>query len=74
MRQVWIAIDQLLNTLFGGWADETLSSRAWRAERDGTRWHWTRRGIDLIFFWEHDHCYQSYMSEKRRLQMPPEER
>lgn len=29
-KQVLIALDQLLNTLFRGYADETLSSRAWR--------------------------------------------
>ncbi len=30
MKQVAIAIDQLLNALLGGWADETLSARMWR--------------------------------------------
>jgi|UPI00030688AB hypothetical protein len=28
--QVLIAVDQLANTLIGKWADETLSSWAWR--------------------------------------------
>lgn len=47
MKQVLIAIDQLANAIIGGWADETLSSRAWREDR--------RRlvvVIDCIFFWE----------------------
>ncbi len=26
LSQIPIAIDQLVNTLFGGWADETISS------------------------------------------------
>lgn len=30
MMQTAIAIDQLLNALLGGFADETLSARAWR--------------------------------------------
>ena len=30
MKQILIAIGQLANTVIGGWADETLSSRAWR--------------------------------------------
>jgi hypothetical protein len=30
LKQVLIALDQLLNTLFKGYADETLSSRAYR--------------------------------------------
>lgn len=29
-KQIPIALDQFVNTLFGGWADETLSCRAWR--------------------------------------------
>lgn len=28
--QVMVAVDQLVNTLLGGWADETLSARAYR--------------------------------------------
>ena len=35
-----IAVDQLLNTLLGGWPDETLSSRCYRWARGGVRaWH-----------------------------------
>ena len=30
MKQVAIAIDQLLNTALGSWADETISARIWR--------------------------------------------
>jgi len=67
MKQILIAIDQPANAVLGGWADETLSSRAWREER--------RRlvvVIDCIFFWEDNHCKASYISERRRLQLPPE--
>lgn len=72
MKQFFLAIDQLANTLLGGWADESLSSRAYRAHRDGTRWGWLRRVIDALFFWEADHCHQSYLSEFNRSQLPPE--
>jgi len=45
-----IALDQLANALLAGDPDETLSSRAWRAEQKGQRyWGWTRRAIDLLF-------------------------
>lgn len=67
MKQILIAIDQLANTVIGGWADETLSSRAWREER--------RRLvvlIDCLFFWEENHCEASYISERERMQLPPE--
>ena len=67
MKQILIAVDQLANAMIGGWADETLSSRAWREDR--------RRlvaFIDFLFFWEENHCEASYISERQRLQLPPE--
>lgn len=67
IKQILIALDQLANTLAGGWADETLSSRCWREGR-GT----AIRAIDTLFFWEEQHCRSSYESERRRLQWPPE--
>ena len=33
--QILVAIDQVFNALLGGMADETLSSRAYRAEQKG---------------------------------------
>lgn len=71
LKNVLIGVDQLLNTLFCGWPDETLSSRCWRWHRDGVR-HWPRRLVDTLFFWEKEHCRESYESEQLRMQMPPE--
>ena len=34
-KRTLIAVDQLINTLLGGWPDETLSSRCYRWARDG---------------------------------------
>lgn len=70
-KKVLIAVDQLANALLAGWPDETMSSRAWRWEQDGVR-VWPRRFIDRLFFWEQDHCYQSYLSEREGRQLPPE--
>ena len=70
-KKVLIAVDQLANALFAGWPDETMSSRAWRWEQDGVR-SWPRRLIDRMFFWEQEHCYQSYISEREGRQLPPE--
>lgn len=70
-KKVLIAIDQLINTLIGGWPDETLSSQAHRWEQAGKR-SWTRKMIDAIFFWEERHCYSSYISEREGRQLPPE--
>jgi len=72
IKQILIAFDQLLNTLIGGCADETLSSHAYRMHRDGKPWGFLRRVIDAIFFWQTEHCYESYISEKERRQLPPE--
>lgn len=70
-KSVLIAADQLVNALLAGWPDETLSSRAYRWEQDGVRL-WPRRFIDRLFFWDEQHCYQSYISEREGRQLPPE--
>ena len=68
--QVLIAIDQLVNTVCGGYADETLSSRAYRLELERGR-SWARKLIDGILFFDKDHCKESYESEILRRQLPP---
>ena len=70
-KKILIAADQLLNSLLAGFPDETLSSRAWRWEKDGVR-SWPRRCIDRLFFWESGHCRESYRSEREGRQLPPE--
>ena len=75
--QVLVALDQLLNTIrglfarHGAWADETLSSWAWRTRETNK---YTYRIIDALFFWEEDHCMNSFISECLRIQAPPETR
>jgi hypothetical protein len=84
--QLFLAVDQLANvlcTLFTSpaWADETLSSRAWRAERKGRLMGriW-RPLIDLLFLWQRidppasGHCHQAYIRERDRVGLPPEMR
>ena len=68
--QVLIAIDQLINTLLCGYADETMSSRAHRLAIERNR-KWPEWIIDHIFFWQEEHCRQSYESELERSQLPP---
>lgn len=70
-KRTLIAVDQLLNTLLGGWPDETLSSRCYRWARDGAR-AWPRRVVDGLFFWQREHCKSSYESEREGRQSPPE--
>lgn len=67
-----LALDQLANTILAGYADETLSSRAWRAEQSGAYWGRIFRPlIDALFHvFEKEHCYKSYLSEINRTQFP----
>lgn len=77
LLQILIALDQLANALAGGWADETLSSRAWRTERKGRAWgRITRPVIDAaaLLFGDRDHCSRAFESERLQRQMPPEAR
>ena len=64
LLNVAIGLDQLANTVLAGHPDETLSSRAYRAEQSGQRyWGWTRRAIDMLFFWQPGHCKKAYEAE-----------
>lgn len=73
VHQILIALDQLVNAILGGWADETLSSRAWRTEAKGRGFGRVARPvIDTLLFFDPQHCYASFLSEKFRRQMPPE--
>lgn len=69
--QVLIAVDQFFNTIIGGFADETLSSRAYRHKKDGSR-VWPAWIIDHLFFWQEEHCRSAYESELERAHLPPE--
>ena len=71
-EQIPIAIDQLVNTICGGWADETISCRAHRMQGKSRKWARWRKVIDSLFFWQERHCQSAYESEKNRLQCPPE--
>lgn len=74
---VLIALDQLLYvilTLGVGMPDETMSSAAWRTEQQGRiLGRFFRPVIDWLFTpFQRDHCYQAFLAEKRRAQMPTE--
>ena len=69
-----IAFDQLLNVIVcNGEPDETMSSVAYRMERDGHFWGFMRPVIDLLFSrWGAGHCASAYESELLDLQLAPE--
>ena len=54
-----------------GMADETISARAWRLQHRSA-WGVARAIIDTVFFWEKDHCENSYRVELARKHLPSE--
>lgn len=74
VKQVLIALDQLANTLIGGWADESISARAFRMHRHSRRWNQAMKLIDTLCFWEPAHCQLAWLGERARNQLPVEYR
>lgn len=76
--QLLIAIDQLFNVIIGivfvphkkSYADETLSSRCWRASLAG--YDTPRKIIDFVFSFRRNHCKESFESERLGRKLPPE--
>lgn len=71
IKQIALAADQFINTLTGGYADETLSARSWRL-RSTQPFKTLRPIIDTLFFFDKNHCEESYKSELFRKQLPSE--
>lgn len=78
IRNILIAIDQLLwvlITLGSGHPDETISSATYRYEKAGSRWAAIARPIiDMLFFWEKQHCRRAYLAEIFRKNQSESER
>jgi len=68
--QIWVAIDQLFNTLTMGWADETFSSRCWR-NRNRFPFNILFHVVNGLFF-NKNHCEQAFNSERIHDDLPPE--
>lgn len=72
---VLIGIDQLLNAITGGYADETFSSRCYRGAilkaNPKKRWRFWYTFVNGLFF-DKNHCKTAYESEVNRKQYPTE--
>lgn len=66
-----IALDQLANAIFNGSPDETISARCWRL-RNVPYWNALRITVDALFFWTKNHCYNAWVAEMARKQLPKE--
>ena len=77
LLRVLLAVDYMLNaTLFFGWHDEWISTRAWRMREKSRFWAFMRRAIDAVFrlFGQENHCFWSYVSDQMHRAVPPEQR
>lgn len=64
---VAIAVDQLVNSIFNGHPDETLSSRCYRLSERYWYARTARVVLDFLFKpWGPNHCYEAYKSELER--------
>lgn len=73
LYQVAIAFDQLIGTVVMNCdADETMSAKLWRCQHEKRVYMLARKTVDFIarLFGDREHCYQSYLSEKTRKQLP----
>ena len=74
-HNLFCAVDQTVNAVFGGWADETMSSHAYRLNRDRKPWGFLMYIYNVLFFWQgRDHCKKAYEHEKLRYNFPVEMR
>ena len=73
IQMIGNAASQLLNTLLGGWSDESVSSRSWRMSPRSRRWAAMRVFIDWLFRpFGPEHCREAFSYERQRLSRPPE--
>lgn len=72
IKQNLIALDQAINALFWGYADETISARTYRMSQRSKYWLILRKIIDTIFFFDKNHCYTSWVAEYEKHQLPEE--
>lgn len=72
LKNIAIAADQTINAVFGGYPDETLSSRLYRKDVEANKSHWTaiRKAVDALFFWQKSHCRAAYLREKHKAHFP----
>lgn len=72
-KNVLIALDQLANTLCGHMPDETISATAYRKSQEKGHYFYKflKFVLDVTFSpIKQDHCFQSYLSEVKRSQLP----
>lgn len=72
LNQLMYSLDCLVNTILGGYANESLSSRFYRANRDNKWYGFMKNVTDTIFFYQDNHCQTAYFRTLDRMNLPPE--
>jgi hypothetical protein len=68
-REIGVGLTQLLNAFCGGYASECFSSRCWRL-REYRPFNVVYRVVNVIFFWQPNHCKASYDAQVARWNVP----
>lgn len=63
VKQILIAVDQLVNAILLGYADETISARAYRLGKTSKAWRVAEKVINVLFFFQDEHCQAAYLDE-----------
>lgn len=61
---IFAAISQLFNAALGGHPNMTISARAHCSQQDSV-WAVARKVVNAVFFWQVDHCRQSWEQDER---------
>ena len=69
LLNILIAFDRMVNAFLRGNPDETLSSVAYRKNRDGTGYKWTMPFINTLFG-NPDHCKNAYYYDRSQKLKP----
>lgn len=71
INRVAAILSQAINVVTGGMPDETLCSRMYRKKLDGNKFGAVACVVlNKLFFWEKDHCKDSYDAELERRHFP----
>jgi hypothetical protein len=74
LKNILIGLDQTLNSVIGGQPDETISAKCWRMRGKSKGWAAARYMVDKLFWFDDNHCRESYETEKNKMQLPEEYR
>lgn len=67
LLNVAVAFDRMMNAAQRGDPNETLSSVAYRKNRDGEPFGFMMHVINALFWFQPDHCHKAYLADRARV-------